>query len=153
MRLGQLPDVNDANRYSGKDFFTYEVGLPASTTLAAGASTTLTFNVAGESDFFWTSGQVSANAGNDGTTYDAALRPAIYVTITDNYTSQPLMNNPVPIASIFGEGRLPFILPIRKIFFAKATVKVQLQNYSDNQTFTQVDISFSGIKAYLLSGG
>lgn len=152
MRLGQLPDINDSSRYVGKDFFTYQIGLPSGTTLAPGASTVLSFNIAGESDFFWTSAQVEALEGSDGTTYDAAVKPSVYTTITDNYTSQPLMNNPVPLAAIFGTGQLPFILPIRKVFFAKATVKVQLQNYSDNQTFSQLDLSFTGVKAYLASG-
>lgn len=153
MRLGQaMPDINDQSRYASKDFFTYQIGLPSGTTLTPGSSTTLSFNIAGESDFFWTSAQVEALIASDGTTYNNAIKPAVYVTITDNYTSQPLMNNPTPIAAIFGTGQLPFILPIRKLFFAKATVKIQLQNYSDNQTYSQFDLSFTGIKAYLNSG-
>lgn len=152
MRLGQvMPDIND-QRYSGKDFYTYQIGLPSGTTLAPGTSTVLTFNIAGESDFFWTSAQINANLASDGTSWSADIKPAASVVITDNYTSQPLMNNPVPIGSIFGNGQLPFILPIRKVFFAKATVKLNIANYSDNQTFTQLDFSFTGIKAYLTQG-
>lgn len=151
MRFGQMPDIDDAGRYSGKDYFSYQVGLATNTTLAPAGTTTLTFNIAGESDFFWTSAQIAANTANDGTSWSADLKPAVYVTITDNYTSQPLMNNPVPVGSIFGNGQLPFILPIRKVFFAKATVKLQLSNYSDNQTFTQLEFTFTGIKAYLKS--
>lgn len=144
-----MPDVDDPNRYEGQDYFTYAIGLATGVSLAPGNSTTLTFNIDGESDFFWDKASVMAMAASDGTTYANALKPSIYVTIVDTNSQRPVMNNPTPIANIFGTGELPFILPIRKLFFSKATVKITLQNYSDNSTYTQVDLSFIGIKAYL----
>lgn len=144
-----MPDIDDPNLYSGQQFFSYQASLPANTTLAPAGSTTLTFNIDGESDFFWDKAAAYVDIANDGTTQANQLIPGILITITDTQSTQPLMNNPVPLASIFGTGPLPFILPIRHIFSAKATVKLQIQNITDNSTYTRVDLTFAGIKAFL----
>lgn len=141
-------DIMD-ERYSFRDAFTYTVSLPSGTTLAPTVATTLTFNIDGESDFFWDKGTVYADAGEDGTTYDASLCPGVLVTVTDTNSQRPMMNNPTPVSNHFGTGQLPFILPIRKLFTSKATVKLSIQNITDNATYTRLDFSFVGIKAYL----
>lgn len=147
--LGQnMPDIDD-QRYSFRDFFTYTVGLGSGATLAPGASTTLTFNIDGESDFFWDKATIFANIANDGTTYDANILPGVNITIVDTNSQRPLMNNPTPATNVFGTGLIPFILPIRKLFYSKATVKIQIQNITDDDTYTRLDFSFVGIKAYL----
>lgn len=150
MNLGAaLPDIDDPNRYEGQDFFTYAVGLASGSTLAPGLSTTLTFNIDGESDFFWDKATVTALVASDGTTYLNDIKPAVRITIVDTNSQRPINNNPTPVGNIFGTGQLPFILPIRKLFFSKATVRLTLTNYSDAVTYSELDFSFIGIKAYL----
>lgn len=148
-QLQGMPDIDDPSLYSGQQFFTYQVSLATGVTLAPSNSTTLTFQIDGQSDFFWDKACAYVNVANDATTEANALVPAINITITDTNNNQPMMNNPVPIANIFGTGRLPFILPIRYIFYNKATVKMEIANVSDNTTYTRVDLSFIGIKAWL----
>lgn len=148
MNLGALmPDIDDPNAYSGLQYYAYTASLAAA--LAAGASTTLTFNIDGESDFFWDKAAVYADVGNDGQTQSTQNVPGVLITITDTQSAQPLTNNPTPISSIFGTGPLPFILPIRHIFYSKATVKLQIQNITDNTDYSRLDLSFIGIKAFL----
>lgn len=147
--LAGLPDIDDPNRYEGQDFFTYAIGLPSGTSLAPAAATTLTFQIDGESDFFWDKATVSALVASDGTSYSADLKPAVLITIVDSISQRPLMNNPAPVGNLFGTGQLPFILPIRKLFYSKANVKLQISNYSDNSTYSHLDFSFIGIKAFL----
>jgi hypothetical protein len=144
-----MPDIDDPSRYEGQDMFTYTIGIASGTTLAPAGTTTLTFNVDGESDFFWDKATVNALIANDGTSWSADEKPAVYVTIVDTNSQRPMMNNPTPVGNLFGTGQLPFILPIRKLFYSKATVKLTLQNFSDNKTYTQLDFSFIGIKAFL----
>lgn len=149
MQNRDMPDIDDPALYSGQQFFTYVASLPAGTTLAPAGSTTLTFNIDGQSDFFWDKGMAYVDIASDGATASSLPVPGLTITITDTNSSQPLTNNPVPVSSIFGTGQLPFILPIRHVFFSKATVKLQIQNITDNSTYTRVDLVFGGIKAFL----
>lgn len=146
--LGEMIDIMD-QRYSFRDAFTYTASLVSGTTLAPAGATTLTFNIDGESDFFWDKGTVYCDLANDGTDYSTEELPGVLVTITDTNSQRQMMNNPTPVTNHFGTGRLPFILPIRKLFQAKATVKLAIQNITDNDTYTRLDFSFVGIKAYL----
>lgn len=143
-----MPDIMD-QRYSFRDAFTYTASLISGTTLAAANATTLTFNIDGESDFFWDKGTVYANVANAGTLYSTEELPGVLVTITDTNSQRQMMNNPTPVSNHFGTGKLPFILPIRKLFQSKATVKLAIQNITTATTYTRLDFSFVGIKAYL----
>lgn len=146
--LGELPDIMD-QRYSFRDAFTYTASLVSGTTLAPAGATTLTFNIDGESDFFWDKGTIYADVANVGTLYDTQQLPGVLVTITDTNSQRQMMNNPTPVTNVFGTGQLPHILPIRKLFQSKATVKLAVQNITDGITYTRLDFSFVGIKAYL----
>lgn len=146
--LGEMVDIMDS-RYSFRDSFTYTVSLPSGNTLAPAGATTLTFNIDGESDFFWDKGTIYAEVGNDAVLQSTAEIPGVLVTITDTNSQRQMMNNPTPVTNVFGNGQLPFILPIRKLFTSKATVKLAIQNVSDNKTYTRLDFSFCGIKAFL----
>lgn len=148
--LGALmPDIDDPNAYSGLQFFTYTASLPAGTTLAPAGSTTLTFNLDGESDFFWDKGAYYVDIASAAFTDSTRPVAGLLITVTDTQSTQPLMNNPTPVPSVFGTGALPFVLPIRHIFYSKATVKLQLQNITAGATYSRVDLSFIGIKAFL----
>lgn len=146
--MDQMRDIMD-DRYSFRDAFTYTVSLVTGTTLAPAGATTLTFNVDGESDFFWDKGTVYADVANAGVLYSTAELPGVLVTIVDTNSQRPMMNNPTPVTNHFGTGQLPFILPIRKLFQSKATVKLAIQNITAAVTYTRLDFSFVGIKAYL----
>lgn len=146
--MDEMPDIMD-QRYVFRDAFTYTASLLSGTTLAPAGATTLTFNIDGESDFFWDKGTVYCNIGNDGTDYATEELPGVLVTITDTNSQRQMTNNPTPVSNVFGTGRLPHILPIRKLFQSKATVKLAIQNITDNDTYTRLDFSFVGVKAYL----
>jgi len=143
-----MADIYNA-KYSFRDYFTYVASLTSGTTFAPAASTTLTFNIDGESDFFWDKAAVYCNIASDGTDYSTEELPGVLITITDTNSNRQLQNNPAPVSSIFGTGRLPLILPIRKLFSSKATVKLSIQNITDNDTYTRLDFSFIGVKAFL----
>lgn len=133
-------------KYSYKDDFTYNVGL--SGTLAPAASQSATFNIDGDSDFFLVKTAVHAMVGDDGTTYANNICPSVTVVITDTTSGRSLMNEPVPLPNIAGTGQLPFIWPIVRLFAAKSTIKVDFANITDGITYSDVELSFIGIKAF-----
>lgn len=145
---------NDPNRYVSRSFFTYEfdtlAGLPNG--LAAGASYTNTFNIARDSDFFWSKFCSYALVAADATTVFTDNLPAVNITLTNATNGRQYMNNPVPLANMSGGGRLPFILPVLTLWEALTTIQITLQNVSDNTTYSNIQLSFLGLKAFLRGG-
>lgn len=144
--LGASADVND-QRYSAKNSFVYQSGIAAS--LGTSGSTASTFNIDGDSDFFWTKFCAYALVSDDGTTYSAQVLPAVTIIITNTTNGRQYMNAAVPLANIAGTAQLPFILPQVTFFPSKATISIQYQNISDNATYSVLSLSFIGIKAFL----
>lgn len=138
----------DGTSYRAKNYFTY-VTPDLSASLAPAASTTFSFNVDGDADFFWTKFTAFADTANDGTTYSAQELPDVTVLITNNATGRNYSNNPVSLPSLAGTAQLPFILPMVTYWQAKATITIAVANVSDNKTYTRLQLQFHGIKAYL----
>lgn len=143
--LGDVPRSSDG-RYLKKDDFTYVTGPAA--TLNAAASTTSTYNIDGDSDFFWTKACVFALSTDFDGTYFTQTLPAVDIIITDTTSGRQLMNSQVPITSVAGTGQIPFILPIERFFAAKSTVKIDYFNVGD-ANITLLRLSFIGIKAFI----
>ena len=132
---GAFPAVPQKDPYFAKDFFTYEVDITS--TIAASGSTTSTFTVQADSDFLWTkAAYIQTGAGV----------PAIL--IQDTGSGRNLMTQAVPVASLFGTGQLPFILPRQRIFVARATVTVTITNLDAVNTITSLRLSFIGEKGF-----
>lgn len=132
-------------QYIAKDFFTYEVNFA---NLLAGSSQTQTFTIQADADFLLSKLAFLATIGN--VAFDDSTRPIpnVNVTIQDTGSGRNLMNTAVPVASIFGTGQLPFILPRQRIFLANATVNVTLTNF-DVAADYDLYLSFIGEKGFL----
>lgn len=145
--LGQVSASEVAKQYAAKNTFFYVTSIAAS--LAAAGSTSSSFNIDGDSDFFWTKLNAFAMSADDGTVVDAQELPGVTVIITNQTSGRRYMNSATPLPSISGSGGLPFILPMETYFPAKATITVDYQNITDNKTYTDLYLVFVGIKAFL----
>lgn len=148
-RMNVRPD--DPNVYLFRSFYNYEIDTLATYAagLAAGAQAVLTFNIAKDSDFFWTKFGVFCSVGSDGTVITNEQYPSINMMLVNATNGRQYMNSPSPLASLSGSGRLPFILPVPTLWEALTTIQVTLQNVSDNTTYSNIQLSFLGIKAFL----
>jgi hypothetical protein len=135
------------SKYFAKDFFVYQIGPFGS--LAAAAQLPGNVTLDADSDFLWQKFNVYADVGDDGQTASAAVIPGITITIKDTASGRDLMNAPIPLAALAGSGQLPFILPTPKIFQARGTISVQVQNITDNTTYSSLYLSFIGTKLFL----
>lgn len=146
----QNASPNDPNLYLSRSFFTYEADTL--TNYAAGvapdAQAVMTFNIAKDSDFFWTKFNCFATVASDGTLVDAEQLAGVNITLINVTNGRQYMNNPVPIPSLCGSGRLPFILPVATLWEALTTIQITLQNVTDNVTYSNLQLSFLGIKAF-----
>jgi hypothetical protein len=132
--------------YTAKNFYIYNVATTAS--LTAGNSTTVSFNVDGDSDFFWTKFNAFANDGNSGTTYSAQDLPGVTALITNTTSGRNYSSTAVPLPNYAGTAQFPFILPQMTFVPAKANIQIQLLNITAGTTYTVIHLSFIGIKAF-----
>lgn len=135
--------------YASRNFFTYEADTIAA--LAAGASQNLTFNIAGDSDFFWTKFAAFALVGGTSTLRNADQLASCTVLIVNTTTGRQYSSSATPIPNVAGTGELPFILPQITMWQRKSTIQIQLQNIG-SATYSGVYLSFMGIKAFPNAG-
>ena len=145
-----VPNAPDRGFDYVEDFFVYEIDT-ATGGVAPGATATLTFQIQADSDFkLLKLAQTSTNnASITGTQEATRILPLVTCQITDQGSGRQLFSNPVSVPSLFGDGRIPFILPVVRIFKARATVQVLLSNYDTTITYN-VRLSFIGSKLFKL---
>lgn len=125
-----------------EDWFIYELDF-----LGVGFGTTVNgnFQVQADSDFklikltAWADDTAGANVAN----------PLCTLQINDSGSGRNLFSNPVPVRNTFGQGDLPFILPIPRIFKARSNVAVALQNFAGAGAYN-IRLSFIGTKIFQL---
>lgn len=127
-----------------KAFYAYSVNFAA---LAAGANTTLSFNIEADSDFQLEELTYFSDIATAIQTDSSRVIPLLKLLITDTGSGRQFMDADQPINNIAGTGDRPFILPQPKIFPARSTVQVKATNFSAATTYNTV-ISFIGTKLY-----
>jgi hypothetical protein len=115
-----------------KDFYVYALEIAS---LANGANTTGNINIKSDSDFELQKLSFFADI-SDATQTDASrVIPLVTAQITDSGSGRQLFDSALPIGAIFGDGRLPFILPTPKLFAKNTNISVNLSNYSNASTY------------------
>lgn len=131
--------------YASRNFFVYESDTLVA--LNAGLGANLTFNIAGDSDFFWTKFAAFALVGGAGTVRTLDQLPAVTMLLVNTTTGRQYSSSAVPLANMAGTGTLPFILPQITMWQKKSTIQVQLQNVG-SLNYSNLFLSFMGIKAF-----
>lgn len=134
------------DQYGAKNFYVHEVATTSS--LAPGNSVSLNFTVDKDADFFWSKFNAYADSANDGTTYSAQQLPGITALITNTTSGRNFSSAAVPLPNFAGTAQFPFILPQLTLIAATASIQIQLNNITDNITYTVIHLSFIGIKAF-----
>lgn len=104
-----------------------------------------------DSAFKWTAAAVQADVAGAG--YEASTRPIplCSLQIVDTGSGRQLFSNPAPVETIFGNGGLPFILPIPRIFMPRSNIALTLANFSVDKTYT-VRLQLIGTKVFSTGG-
>lgn len=142
MSNGQRP-WEDAT-YRRRDFYVYEA---LATAIAVAGSANDTINIEADSDFILQKLTYEADLAGVAQTHATRIVPNVTVQITDTGSGRQLMQNPIPIPSIFGSGELPFILPNPRLFMRNSTIQVAFTSFEAAVTPT-IRLSFIGYKVY-----
>lgn len=131
--------------------YTYLANLSAAgaaNALAAGAvNTPVNVNIQADADFLVLNQTYDANSLNAARTSGTVVVPNATVLITDTGSGYQMMDQAVPIGTIFGTGEFPYILPEPKLLPAKATLQLLFSNY-DAAAGYNLRLAFNGVKLF-----
>lgn len=130
--------------YVAKDFFIYALTF---TGLAPGVSATQNLNIQADSDFVLQKLTYGSDIAAAAVTDSTRVIPLATVLIVDSGSGRQSMNAAVDLASIFGVGEIPFILPQPKVFLAQSNVAITVANISAATTYN-IRLSFIGLKGF-----
>lgn len=119
-----------------RDFFVYGAVVGPLGPLAAGQDA---IQIQADSDFELQKLAMFATFDDDpasGGTSSTRILPFATVQITDTGTGRQVFNREIPIAAIFGDGQIPFILPVTKLFNASASVVVSVTSFDSTNDLT-----------------
>ena len=129
-----------------EDFFVYGVNVLA---LVAGATFNGGFQIQADSDFKL----IKLGLTNDvaGAAQADATRsfPLATIQIVDTGSGQQLFNIPISIGALFGNGELPFILPVPRIFKARSNISISVASFEAANT-NNIRLAFIGNKIFQL---
>lgn len=127
-----------------RDFYTYEAQALA---LAAAGNANDEINIEADSDFIMQKLSYQADIAAAAFTDSTRPIPNVTIQIIDTGSGRQLMQNPIPIPSLFGTGELPFILPNPRKFLRNSTIQVAFNNF-DAAVAYNVRLAFIGYKIY-----
>lgn len=148
--LGQIaqgtvaPPPVGGPRVIAEDFFTYTIQFQA---FNSGDTATGFIQIEADSDFLIQKLAYFSNVENEQVTVQTLDVPLATILIVDTGSGRQLMNAPVPIGALFGDGRLPYILPTPKLFTKNSRINVTLFNFGDAD-YEDVWINFEGKKIF-----
>lgn len=107
-------------------------------TLTAGQTAPTQINIDAGNDFYWFASTYEADLA--GSAYDATshqvVSPLINVVITDTGSQRQLMNAPLPITSIAGDGKNPYRLLLPRLFKGNSVVQFSWTSFEASLTDT-----------------
>ena len=86
-------------------------------------------------------------------TESSRVVPLVTMQITDTGSGRNLFSAAVALGALFGNGPLPHILPIPRLFLPRSNIQLQFTNYSGGAGTTyNIRMAFEGTKVFKLGG-
>lgn len=155
-RTQETPGPDQQYLSRRRDFYVYEAqALAAALTAGVGIQVTDTIQIEADSNFIlqkWTyhcqaPAATAIASAAVGLVDSQRIIPAASVQLIDTGSGRQLMQNPIPIPSLFGTGELPFILPNPRLFQRNSTIQVVFTNFDATNAWT-IRLAFIGYKVY-----
>lgn len=127
-----------------RDFYVYEAEALG---IASGGTANDVINIEADSDFILQKLSFQADIALAAYTDSARPIPNVTVQLVDTGSGRQLMQNPIPIPSIFGWGELPFVLDNPRKFLRNSTIQVAFANFDAAVTYN-IRLAFIGYKIY-----
>lgn len=135
-------------KYRMTEFFVY-VPQPTVITISDAAPTgQLSVPIQTDSDFELLEIAEATDIAGAPQTQSTRIIPLVTIAITQSGSGVDIFPQPVPLSSVAGDGRLPFILPESKIWQANSSMSITLARYAEVGTTYNIRLSFIGRKLF-----
>lgn len=143
----QAAELAFGDKRGDKDFFWY--GPPAAFNLSSVAPT-ITNNIQIDSDanFMWIATTYQIDIAGAAINESTNPIPLVTLQINDTGSGKFMMNVPVPLGSLAGDGKRPYRLPRPRIFGANATIQLNWTSFVAAGTTYTIRFTMHGFKIY-----
>jgi hypothetical protein len=142
---GTVSPAPASPRVIAEDFYTYGIQFQD---FNAGDTAVGFIQVEADSDFLIQKLAYFSNFNDAQVTVFSQDVPLATILIVDTGSGRQIMNIPIPIGALFGDGRLPYILPTPKLFTKNSRINVTLFNFSAAIDYNDIWINFEGKKIF-----
>ena len=150
-RSSMLPPNIFDPRTDGSDYYWYVTNFAAA--LAAAATTNTQIQIDAGTDFYWIASSYQTDTAGATLTESTNLIALVTVLINDTGTSRNLMNSPVPVSTIAGDGKRPYRLVRPRLFRANSVINFTWVNYSNATTYTDIYFVMHGYRRLVQAPG
>ena len=142
------PAPNTYNpRENGSDYFWYSTRVTGLSSVAP--TSTGIINLDSDSDFYCIALTAQADIAGAALTESTNLLPLVTLQITDTGSGKALMNSPVLLPALVGDGKRPYRLARARVFLANATIQCAFNaGFLAAGTTYNIQLVFHGYKVY-----
>ena len=135
-------------RENGSDYFWYT--HTAINTLSSVAVTAVgLINLDADSDFYCVALSYQASIADAALTESSNVLPLVRVLITDTGSGKALMNAPISLSALAGDGKRPYRLVRPRVFLSNATIQIGYTSYvAAGTTYSDLQLVLHGYKVY-----
>lgn len=135
-------------RDTGTDYFWYS-HTPISTLASTAPVATAFINLDADSDFYCVALSYQASIADAVLTESSNVLPLVRLQITDTGSGKSLMNTPMPLTAMAGDGKRPYRLVRPRVFLANATIQLAFASYvAAGTTYSDLQVVLHGYKVY-----
>lgn len=135
-------------RETGSDYFWY-THTPIQTLSSAATTASAFINLDADSEFYCVALTYAASIGDAVLTESTNVLPLVYVQITDTGSGKSLMNAPVALYSLMGDGKRPYRLVRPRTFQPNGTIQLAFTAFiTAGTTYSDLAVTFHGYKVY-----
>jgi len=144
----ESPDDYFNPRETNKDYFWYAPAAAASISTVT-PNVTQSIQVDSDADFFWVATSYQVAIAGAAITESSNPIPLVTLSIVDTGSGKFLMNNPVALGTIAGDGKRPYRLIRPRVFAANATINLNWTNQVAAGTTYTLFFTLHGYKRYV----
>lgn len=131
------------NQIVTKKVFTYQ----AAGAVGAGGAQTFNINFEADSSFVWLKSTLIASRDTE-LTANTKIIPAATIFIRDSGSGFNMMQEPIDINSLTGDGELPYMLPMGYEIKPNSNLTFDIENLDPAATYNRLGIVLHGFKVY-----